>query len=143
MSLYRRAAKRDDAEPEVVEVFLAGGCSVIKHSGANEADLIVGYRGRTYLVEVKTNNAALKPGQAEWAKAWEGGPVWVVRNAAQARKALRMWAESSRIASLTNGNGLRRPANYPASSRRRPRIVNATTGPLDALPSIPAPKGAA
>ena len=143
MSLYRRAAKRDASEPEIVKVLLAAGCSVVRHSGKNEPDLFVGYRRRTYAIECKTNNAPLKPGQLWWAEQWQGDSVWVLYNAAQARKALSMWAESSRIASLTNGNGPRSPANYPASSRRRPRIVNAATGELDALPSISAPKGAA
>ena len=91
MSLKRWAAKRDESEPEIVETFLDAGCSVIKHSGPGEADLVVGHRGRTRLVEVKSGNAQLKPMQAEWAQAWKGGPVWVCRTAAQARKLVKQW----------------------------------------------------
>lgn len=87
----RRACRRDASEPDVVEAFLDGGATVVKHSGPDEADLVVGYRGRTRLVEVKTGNEQLRPGQKAWAESWQGGKVEVVRNAAQARCLMRRW----------------------------------------------------
>lgn len=93
MSLHRTAARRDASEPEVVDAFLDGGATVIKHSGKDECDLVVGYRGRNHCVEVKTGNRQPSEDQAKWAREWRGGPVLVIRNAAQAKKAMRVWDE--------------------------------------------------
>lgn len=46
----RRAAKRDQNEPEVIAALEAIGCSV--HQGG-PLDLVVGLRGRTAILEVK------------------------------------------------------------------------------------------
>lgn len=91
MSL-RRAAKRDDAEPEVVEAFLDGGATVVKHAGKDESDLFVAYRGRWHAVEVKTGGRLLKRDQhqRDWAKG-QAAPVYECRNAAQARCLMRKW----------------------------------------------------
>lgn len=94
MSEWRRSkmlGKRDESEPEIIEAFLEGKASVIKHSGVNESDLVVGYKGRNHLVENKTGNAPLTPGQKKWAESWGGEKPVVCRNAAQARKLLRKW----------------------------------------------------
>jgi hypothetical protein len=96
-----RAAKRDDAEPGVVLAFLSDGASVDKLPGGNgRPDLLVGYRGRSHLVEVKTNRAQLRPGQKQWAERWCGEAPVVARTPAQARKWLAIWreqADSTRI----------------------------------------------
>ena len=88
MSLHRRAAKRDDSEREVIDTLEAGGATVQQLSGEDVPDLLVGLRGVNFLIEVKTGNAKLKPGQAKWHEGWGGAKVEVVRNAAQARKFL-------------------------------------------------------
>jgi hypothetical protein len=97
----RRAAKRDDAEPGVVLAFLSNGATVDKLPGGNgRPDLLVGYRGRSHLVEVKTNRAKLRPGQKQWAERWCGEAPVVARTPAQARKWLAIWrerADSTRI----------------------------------------------
>jgi Holliday junction resolvase len=85
--------RRDDAEPAVVKAFKAGGASVKKISGKDVPDLLVGYLRETHLVEVKTNKAALRKGQAEFARTWLGSPVVVARTPAQARKWLAVWRE--------------------------------------------------
>lgn len=90
MSLHRRAAKRDDSEPEVVEALLDAGCTVVKHTGKNEADLFVAYQGRWYCVEVKTGSRRRTPEQEEWAKRMDA-PVYECRTQAQARKLVTLW----------------------------------------------------
>jgi hypothetical protein len=84
VSLHRRAAKRDDSEPEVVEALERHGAKVQKLSGEDVPDLLVALRGVNWLVEVKTGNAKLKPGQAEWHATWPGLKPVILRNRAQA-----------------------------------------------------------
>jgi hypothetical protein len=85
--------RRDDAEPGVVKAFEAGGATVKKLSGKDVPDLLVGFLRETHLVEVKTNKAKLRDGQAEFARTWLGSPVVVARTPAQARKWLAVWRE--------------------------------------------------
>jgi hypothetical protein len=85
--------RRDDAEPGVVRAFEAGGASVKKLSGKDVPDLLVGFLMETHLVEVKTNRAQLRRGQAEFARRWLGSPVVVARTPGQARKWLAVWRE--------------------------------------------------
>jgi hypothetical protein len=94
VSEWRRVnglGRRDASEPEVAAAFREGGASVQPISGPDVPDLLVGYRGTTHLVEVKTGNAKLRPGQQAWHAAWCGEAPVVVRNAAQAKKWLRLW----------------------------------------------------
>jgi hypothetical protein len=96
MSDWRRAVstgKRDAAEPEVVEAFEAGGAKVWRISGKDIPDLIVGYLGVNRAVEVKTDRAKLKTGQAKCHAAWTGDPPVIARTPAQARKWLAVWRE--------------------------------------------------
>lgn len=92
--------RRDAAERDVIAAFEAGGASVLQLTGRDVPDLLVGYAGQTRAVEVKTNRAKLRPGQAQLAKAWQGSPILVVRTPAQARKWLRTWAEDSKHARI-------------------------------------------
>lgn len=84
MSLYRRAARRDQSEAAIVEAFRAAGCHVLRHSATGEPDLIV-WRGDgrfLALVEVKRTRAhgdrqgraTLTPAQVKWRASW-GGPA--------------------------------------------------------------------
>ena len=98
-----RLDRRDSAEPEVVAVFLKAGATVVRHSGRDEPDLFVGYRGVWHAVEVKTDRAGLRPGQHAWAEACSGEPPSVARTAPQARKLLRMWHEAGRPSNVTTG----------------------------------------
>ena len=98
-----RLDRRDSAEPEVVAVFLKAGATVVRHSGKDEPDLFVGYRGVWHAVEVKTDRAGLRPGQQAWAEACSGEPPSVARTAPQARKLLRMWHEAGRPSNVTTG----------------------------------------
>jgi Holliday junction resolvase len=94
----RHARKRDDNEPEIVEAFEALGCSVTRLDGKGVPDLLVGMRGRTWLVEVKcplgprgglpTRNATggLTEDQVDWWKAWRGEMPIIVRTIAEVEK---------------------------------------------------------
>lgn len=56
--------------------------------GHGVPDLLVGYRGLTYLMEVKDgtkspkdpNKSMLTPDQINWHQAWKGKPVAVVKS---------------------------------------------------------------
>lgn len=89
--LPKYAAHRDKYEPEIVKAFREGGATVLYLSIPDAPDLLVGYCGVDHLVEAKTHNAMPSEDQAKWHKAWRGRPVEVIRTAAHARKALRMW----------------------------------------------------
>jgi len=78
-------AKRVDAnQAEIIKALMAIGCTVADTSRAGEGfpDLVVGYRGVNYLLEVKDGNKsssrrALTPAQAEFHKKWHGKVVVV------------------------------------------------------------------
>jgi hypothetical protein len=86
----RRAAKRDAAEPDIVETLQGIGCEVTKLSDTDLPDLLVGWRGKLHLIEVKTGNAKLRPGQEEFrARMAECGvTVKVVRTPPEALDAI-------------------------------------------------------
>lgn len=81
-----RKAKRDESEPEIVAVLRQCGFSV--HRMDFPVDLLVGFRGRSYLVEVKTGHKgygkSLNKSQQEFADAWRGTPVVVLHDAQEA-----------------------------------------------------------
>ena len=43
-------------------------------------DLLVGFRGKTYLMEVKSESGTLTQDQTEWIAGWHGGKVHLVRS---------------------------------------------------------------
>ena len=76
-------AKRDANEGEIVKALRAIGATVFMHSGKDEPDLVVGFRGKNYLLEVKTDQGKLTKGQLEWHDNWKG-QCCAVRTSAQA-----------------------------------------------------------
>ena len=79
----RRAPRRDDNEPAIIEALRGVGASVTQLDGAGVPDLVVGWRGKTYLIEVKDGSKApskrrLTPAQRDWHAAWRGGSLAVV-----------------------------------------------------------------
>jgi hypothetical protein len=76
----RQHAKRDAVEAAIVQVLRQAGCSVTFLNGKDCPDLLVGMRGRTVVLEVKTGRAKLKPGQVAWASQWQGEKPIVVRS---------------------------------------------------------------
>ena len=75
----RRAAKVDSNQDAIVDAYRGLGCTVTSLAGLGRGvpDLLVGYRGKLSLVEVKTPKGKLRPMQEEFRKLW---PVRVVRS---------------------------------------------------------------
>ena len=88
MSLHRRAARRDKNESEIVAALVKAGATVVPLSAAGCPDLLCGFRGSTFLLEVKAEKGRLTPDQLAWHKAWEGYPVKVVRSVDDALQAI-------------------------------------------------------
>ena len=77
----RRAAKIDVNQNEIVTFLRSVGASVAITStiGKGFPDLVVGWKGRNYLVEVKTPKGKLTDDQCTFAGHWKG-QIAVVRN---------------------------------------------------------------
>lgn len=80
MSLNRYAKRRDANEAGIVKALVDVGCSVLQ---VDAVDLVVGFRGRSYLLEVKTPRGELKPSQERIRAEWRGQYA-VVRSVEQA-----------------------------------------------------------
>lgn len=92
-----RAMRADRSQVGIVRALLAAGASVEVIPGhGGRPDLLVGYRGATFLLECKTPGHSLTTGsakahlarQAAWRAAWRGGPVTVVETPEQALRAV-------------------------------------------------------
>ena len=80
--------KRDANEPEIIKALLAVGASVEQlPTGRGVPDLLCGYMGMNYLLEVKTETGQLNAKQIAWHGSWHG-KVSVVRTPAEALKAI-------------------------------------------------------
>jgi len=81
MSLNRYAKKRDTSEREIITTLETVGMHV--HQLDRPVDLVAGYRGLNYLIEVKTGKAKPNAEQAEFIETWRGQVV-VLRDAQEA-----------------------------------------------------------
>ena len=86
----RRAAKVDSNQKEIVAALRGAGATVqhLHTVGQGCPDILVGYRSRNYLMEIKDgakppSKQKLTPDEEEWHAAWKGD-VQVVRNAGEA-----------------------------------------------------------
>lgn len=69
MSKYRRAAKIDANQPEIVEALRLMGFSV----AVSHDDILVGHNGRTYWYEIKADaKSSIKPSQTKLKSGWKG-----------------------------------------------------------------------
>lgn len=70
----RRAARIDNVHTEIVDALRKMGASVQSLAGIGHGcpDLLVGYQGRDYVIEVKTKKGTLTEAELEWATAWKG-----------------------------------------------------------------------
>lgn len=110
MSLHRRAAKRDAAEPAIVSALEALGCVVWRVSGKGLPDLIVLRAGKKWLADVKGPKEKPTPAQE---KAWEEAAtkgrcsVFILRTPEDAQKmlnnALQPWEPPMTTAQIKNG----------------------------------------
>jgi hypothetical protein len=81
----RYAAAVDANQAAVVAALRRVGATVqpLHAVGDGVPDLLVGFRGQTFLIEVKDgmkppSKRKLTPDQVDWHSAWRGGPVAVV-----------------------------------------------------------------
>ena len=81
----RRAARVDRNQAALIKVLRKLGATVqpLHMVGRGVPDLLVGFRGKTLLVELKDGEKSasrrkLTPDQSEWISAWRGGRVHVV-----------------------------------------------------------------
>ena len=75
------AGRRDANEGEIVAALLKVGASVIPITqGGGIPDLLVGFRGATVLMEIKTGKRGLNALQTEWHEAWRGTPAVLVHD---------------------------------------------------------------
>ena len=92
--IVRRAAKVDANQTEIVKALRQVGASVqsLAATGKGVPDLLVGFRGKNLLLEVKDGGKVksarkLTPDQVEWHQDWRGH-VAVVESVEQAIKIL-------------------------------------------------------
>ena len=65
-----RKNRRDNNEPEIVEALKEHDCSVERMD--KPADLLVGYKGENYIIEVKSEDGKLTPSQKSFKKRHKG-----------------------------------------------------------------------
>ena len=81
----RTAAKRDKNEQGIIEALEQVGATVYRANGKDFPDLVVGFRGLNYLIEVKYLYGKLSKGQHRWHESWLGqrAVVWNIEQALQ------------------------------------------------------------
>lgn len=86
----RTAARVDGNQAEIVRAVRAIGASVLfTFQLKNCFDLLVGYRGKTFLFELKDpaqppSARKLTPGEEEFRRTWRGSPYHIVETVDQA-----------------------------------------------------------
>jgi hypothetical protein len=86
----RQASRVDGNQPAIVAALRAIGAYVLHtHQLKNCFDLLVGYRGRTHLMEIKDpaqppSARKLTPGEAKFREEWKGSPYHVVETVDEA-----------------------------------------------------------
>ncbi len=78
-------AKRDANEAEIVRALESAYCSVMK---IDDLDLLVGFNGINFILEVKTHDGRVSKGQAELIRSWRGRKPTVVRSVQEAFQAV-------------------------------------------------------
>ena len=76
----RRDAKADENQPAIVEALRAVGATVqhLHMIGQGCPDIVVGYQGSNYLLEIKSADGKLTYSEGEWHLDWQG-QVAIVR----------------------------------------------------------------
>lgn len=106
--MIKRARRRDDNELEIVSALRSVGAGVQRLDGKGLPDLLVGFRGKLMLLEVKRVDAGLEtrsvhrgrgnklegplsgltPDQREWWAYWKGPAPVIVQSVAEALAAI-------------------------------------------------------
>ena len=82
----RTASRIDANQPAIVAALRRIGASVLHlHQLKNCFDILVGYRGRTFLMEIKDpaqppSKRKLTEGEAEFRESWRGTPYYIVHS---------------------------------------------------------------
>ncbi len=88
----RYGARRDQNEARIIKALQSVGATVDElPGGEGRPDLLVGFRGRNYLMEVKTKHGKLNAKQCAYHAAW-AGDVSVVRNIDEALRVIEVMA---------------------------------------------------
>jgi hypothetical protein len=84
--MLRTASRVDANQASIVRTLRAVGASVLHvHQLKNCFDILVGYRGRTFLMEIKTSEKEkLTEGEAEFQRTWRGSTYHIVYSPDQA-----------------------------------------------------------
>jgi hypothetical protein len=88
--MLRTASRVDANQPDIVRALRGVGASVLHcHVLKNAFDILVGYRGRTFLMEVKDPShppsaRQLTPGEAKFREEWRGSEYHIVHTADEA-----------------------------------------------------------
>lgn len=82
-----QARKRDANEKAIVDALRRVGASIVRISADGAPDLLVGFRGQNWLLEVKASKGLLRANQAAWASRWSGA-VQTVRTVDEALTAI-------------------------------------------------------
>jgi len=87
---FKYASRRDANEAGIIRALRIAGALVWQISAKDVPDLLVGFRGRWHLLEVKRPGEDLSPGQREFFLACEQAtlPVQVVYSSEDALKAV-------------------------------------------------------
>jgi hypothetical protein len=83
VSLSRYANRRDANEKEIVAALEKIGCTVYQLD--TPVDILVGYRAKNYLIEIKTKKGKTTEAQREFFASWKG-QVRIVRTVDEAIK---------------------------------------------------------
>jgi hypothetical protein len=86
MTIRRHNAKRDANEPAIVDALQAAGASVYRLD--QPVDLLIGFRGKLLIAEVKIPDATLNPNQQWFFQTWKGPTPPILRSVDDALKLL-------------------------------------------------------
>ena len=73
------ASRRDDNESGIVKALEQVGASVYRVDAKGIPDLLVGFRRRTFIIEVKGPSGKLTKAQRDFRKNWRGAPVIIAK----------------------------------------------------------------
>ena len=88
----RHKASLDANHTEIVSQLRQIGATVVDLAkvGKGCPDILVGWRGKTYLMEIKTKTGYVRATQEQFFRSWTGGHIAVVRSFDDAYNVLTM-----------------------------------------------------
>ena len=88
----RHKASLDANHVEIVQALRQCGATVVDLAkvGKGCPDILVGFRGKTYLMEIKTKTGYVRTTQEQFFRSWNGGYIAVVRSFDDAYNVLTM-----------------------------------------------------